>query len=543
MNKKKIVLSITIFIIPIVIVFIVAVVAILIFIGQTHLKHNDETSYLKKQNQSSTESIDKYIGFQNYNDTYEIKDNRDLSSTITDFYTHFVDLEQYEHEMQVAADEQDTEAFFESYRAYNETASTLMWKSQAISDYFYKNNSAHSKQIQIFGVKPAYAKERFSYWYFVPIIGSLIKAKHQSIETARSGIYNYVKNEIPIDERQSILKEYGFNNIEDIASASDHNIEKMARDPILKAGINWAQISTDLGKQAVFATVDTYKIGPSRTPGTTVAVNSALRIISARGSSVSDSVMKDSRALTAISGSIAQSIDSVLGEDVGKEWTSISHEKQEKILNDIHKISQTRDVALIGNSLLNTPYETQLSSDTWYLLAGNGSTAPVALTINLPAKSLATIGLIVENIDDFTIDPEVARNLGIDCSIQIDNEFIALCIDPEKNTNNYEINNCREDYNSCKKNPYKVEAGYSTCISAGGGCADIGRWSYVNEQNCPIDANLNLDESSDKFNPDHGNVFADGNLKYCQCIVDCRNQYWERIDCTKSLRECCEKLD
>lgn len=134
-------------------------------------------------------------------------------------------------------------------------------------------------------------------------------------------------------------------------------------------------------------------------------------------------------------------------------------------------------------------------------------------------------------------------NLGFD--VVVENKEIPLtsCLDLSGgiSLNSSAEKTCKDDYEYCKRNQYTVSGEYSSCISAGGGCWDIGRWEYMEENNCPIDGEFNLNFDDRRLQSDY-EYFGTGNKAYCECIVECRQQYWVKKDCNAQLRNCCESI-
>ncbi len=147
-------------------------------------------------------------------------------------------------------------------------------KSVKFRDYFDKSQSkwnevleqiytliqdGNTQQNKISLIPKAYAKKRRSMRYYVPIIWSLVKAKHQSLETARANIYEAVKNP-KYPEWKQILASYGIDDIEQLRSIDDKKLEQIIRDPELQWYIDFKKITKDLWKTAVSTVVEASKM-------------------------------------------------------------------------------------------------------------------------------------------------------------------------------------------------------------------------------------------------------------------------------------------
>lgn len=98
---------------------------------------------------------------------------------------------------------------------------------------------------------------------------------------------------------------------------------------------------------------------------------------------------------------------------------------------------------------------------------------------------------------------------------------------------------CQEVYSSCQANMYQRDvAGYNNCIDiTTGGCNAIGRKADLFDDNCPISANFELDVSASMFQP--GEAFYEGNLAFCECVVECKEQFITVRNCDAELDSCC----
>jgi len=101
-------------------------------------------------------------------------------------------------------------------------------------------------------------------------------------------------------------------------------------------------------------------------------------------------------------------------------------------------------------------------------------------------------------------------------------------------------NKCRYHYNSCLAFPWVYEDGYSTCAGSDGGCWDIHRWAYTDENNCPIRDDFSIDYEG--YSLTEGFTFREGNIAYCECLADCRKQFWKDRPCKENYESCCASI-
>lgn len=494
-----------------------------------------------------------YLGYQEVN--IEINDNSDLSNEITKFYENVDKLAHFDEILVNSANQEDPTIFFDTYQSYNEVSSEMLSQLYAIDSYM--NDTTYEEDNDAVGfnrdllksplIKQVSAKERFSYWYYVPIIGSLIKGKHQSIEYSRSDIYNYLKNELTESERNVFINDYKLGTLENLKNADDKTVESLARDPELRGAINWTNIATKLGENAVYAVAETYKIVPSRTPLKTIATNGAFRVFTKPGDEVTvnntnnTSISEDNCVSLMISETTINAIDNGLGEYVGERLVDIPVESietfAEKMLGEENNTNLV--VAVTSEDDQNT---IKIEADNWQILTSMLGAIPVEYNIEIKENQTTEIEIPYEPIEKFLFDKEITSNLGFEITPKYSEMQFNSCLD----INGYSTDataegTCLYNYNTCKLNPNVIGEGYSKCISAGGGCWDIGRWEYIDSDNCPIDSNNNLNYDDKRLQSDY-EYFGDGNRAYCECIVECREQHWTKKDCSGELRSCCEKI-
>jgi hypothetical protein len=494
-----------------------------------------------------------YLGFE-YSST-NIDDNKDVQLTVHNIYSNMETLYEYETVLAEAVQNQDANSFFDAYRSYNQTAALIMSQGQGLSDFYLGSDTMIPEDIEpdtstddASGqsvpfknlVQPAYAKERSSWWYYVPVIGSLVKAKHQSIVTARAGIYDYLKNEIDTTDRDRLLHEYDMTSIEDVRTASDSQVEQLARDPELRTGIDWTQVATDLGKQAVLATNEGYKIGASGSPATTTAVNGAIRIFTDKSDPVADTIPPAQERVTlAVPEILMSKVDNTLNDSAGTPWTDMSSDQRDLVTSLINDAG-TDITGSVGvfNTGLDSADQISLPAGLYDLLTVSTNSTPVIIS-DLELTSASTVEVTVDyyDLDRFALDKDIAIQLGFRTPSSTTDLKVTTCSDLGYNVTTEKADTCETAYTSCTQTPYSYNQNYSECISAGG-CWDIGRWEYVNESNCPIDANNDLDYTDERLQDDY-EYFGSGNRAYCECIVDCRSEHLLERDCADELKTCC----
>lgn len=489
-------------------------------------------------------TVNEYLGYEE-TEVY-IMDNLDLSGTIEQFHGNMAYLAELESDLQQAASSADADSFFTAYEQYNSTASEMISMSQSMYEYTGEQSDesdAVGDFLRSFA-QPVRARERFSYWYYVPIIGSLVKAKHQSIETSRAGIYDYLKNELDAVDRNQFLQDYNLQSVEDLRTAGDGQIEQLARDPELRAGIDWTKVATDLAEHAAQAVTDSYKIGPSRSPAGSTLFNGAVRLFTKPGTATGDELPSGAATSTSVilvSDSTATQINDIAGDYSGTPWGDIPVSDQQKITTAIKSSTQDNGDAMVVTSAVESdPSKLYIPEGDWQLVAGGGDTAPVQATVTVTADQQTdiTVPAIITDDDMYVLDPQIAASLGFDVTMDVAEIEISSCLDLGVTSSS---NSCDDSYASCMEQPYTSLDGYTACVGSNGGCWDIGRWEYVDQYNCPIDNDLSLDYSDVRLQPDY-EYFGNGNRAYCECIVSCREEFWVEKDCSGELSSCCNSL-
>lgn len=476
-----------------------------------------------------------YLGYEVFE--VEVSDNKQLNSQLFEFYDNLEDLKKYDDQMISAARIENTDLFFTNYEDFNKTASEMIYQAEAISRYLENDQEVGQNQSLI---TPVCAKERNSFWYKVPIIGALVKAKHQSIEMSRTGIYDYLKNDLESVDRQRFLDEYELDSIEDLRDASDTQVENLARDPELRAGIDWTKVSTDLGKQAVIATNEGYKIGASRSPVTTTGLQSGLRVVFDKDSDVDNPMPSGQQQVVYPVGEDLQQVDS------GKDWNELSNDARREVINEIKRMIDDQDKNLMMGVKIdvNSTGKVNLPQGKYDVVTAADNSVPVVVNdIEVEDNKVTELKVQYQDISQYALDPEIAAQLGFQAEIEKIEYEASTCYDLRDVPfgRKWSAEECEENYQDCVENPYYYDDEYNSCIGRGG-CWDIHHWSSINRSNCPIDSENNLDYSDVRLQDDY-EYFGEGNREFCECIVECRVDHQKEKDCSGNLRTCCENID
>ncbi|MBD3362865.1 hypothetical protein GF362_04040 [Candidatus Dojkabacteria bacterium] len=296
---------------------------------------------------------EEYTGFKEI--MYEFQSN----------LSYMIDLDR---NMIYAASVEDPDAFFENYNEFQDVADETMIIARVLAQQSAQDEGAYGLVLDGRLINQAYAKERSSWMYYIPIIGSLIKAKHQSIETSRAGIYQYLKNAKqndlePVDV-QRILNQFNLNDVEDIRNANDDLVERMARDHELRTSIDWTKVTTDLGKTAVETVVDANTALIKRENPITVSGFSENVVKDAIDDGKLDSIkdplpkskitMKDlekrvPKVTIGISNRIKGLIDSMNPWDENWGWENVSEETKKEVTKTVIEESKAGPLVVAHN--------------------------------------------------------------------------------------------------------------------------------------------------------------------------------------------------
>ncbi|MBD3329486.1 hypothetical protein GF357_03265 [Candidatus Dojkabacteria bacterium] len=213
-----------------IVLIIVLILAILFMCGAITLTltiwlkiSEDQTS---SQENSRPEATDP--ASENKHHTFSVESNVDYSNELIAYYEDIEILAEIEKELETSAQNQDPDAFFDSYNLYTETVEKQILRIEAISDYIQSTPNQNTESVgrkssskMVFKTR---SKDRETFWYNIPIFGSLLRAKHNSIEKSRNGVYTFMKNELTESERNEYLVEYKLSNVDEIKNASDSKV-------------------------------------------------------------------------------------------------------------------------------------------------------------------------------------------------------------------------------------------------------------------------------------------------------------------------------
>ncbi|MBD3362832.1 hypothetical protein GF362_03875 [Candidatus Dojkabacteria bacterium] len=285
---------------------------------------------------------------------YQPSDFEGVNALLFDYHENLATLIQYDRNMIYAASVEDADSFFDNYDQFNMVAEETLMQAETLSMMFDLYSEPVGMNTENLLIQKVYAKERYSWWYHVPIIGSLVKAKHQSIETSRSGIYDYMKNDLEQVDRQAFLDAYNLNSVEDLRDASDSTVEKLARDPELNAAVDWKKVTTDLGKTAVETVVEANQavLGGENPFTPSGYAENVVKDIIEKGKldTVSDEMPKakvkttnsnqtnpalSQKVTIATSNKVQTTIESTVSNSVGRSWSQIPTDIQNKVTKAI----------------------------------------------------------------------------------------------------------------------------------------------------------------------------------------------------------------
>ncbi|MBN1331370.1 hypothetical protein JW978_00605 [Candidatus Dojkabacteria bacterium] len=486
-----------------------------------------------------------YLGYQERD--ISIKNYYDLDTELMLFYYNLETLSDYDYELYAASEDEDAETFFTYYSEYNAVSGELMSQAKAINEFM--DNPSNEGDLPVGDlVGKAYAKERWSFFYWIPIVEKLVKSKHQSIETSRTSIYNYIKSDPGLEsvDRQGFLDEYGLKNVEDIRTLGDSDVERMARDPELRTAIDWTKISSDVAKSGVEAYVDVVKTATSGeipNPIKDTIKNGLVDIMDGKIETINDQMPSDSsntsqadKVTLGLSQNVTNAIDQTLGKDLGKDWDDVSDDKKDEILEKLLSEIENGPLGIAHSPDTGEENKFIIPEGTWDLLCLTDGTVPVEMN-DIEIEEGKTTEVVKPTLDIANvIDPDILISLGglVETSVSLpDVENPTSCEDFGILDNSGAASSCLNSYEYCMQYPTQILDGYSACISAGGGCWDIGRSAnYESPDSCPSDLSV-MDPNEFRHND---------NVRYCECIHDCQDQYTTQKDCSSELKTCCSNI-
>lgn len=339
----------------------------------------------------------------------DISSVEDLNNAFYDFHKDLNELMYYEEKMYLAAESEDPNSFFDFYHEYNKTGQRLILQTEEIAgamDYGPYNAVGQSGYFPF--IQKVNAKERHSYWYYVPVIGSLVKAKHQSIETSRAGIYDYLKNNVESVDRELFLNEYGLNSVEDLRAASDSQVEQLARDPELRVGIDWTKITTDLGETAVKTTVEANQavLGGENPLTPSGTIQNLAKQFATKGEldTIKDGMPKakvtkdagfNSDLTIGLNQRAIDIINSTAPESVGKSWGDLPPAMQSKLTDKITSDCNGNGPLIVSQGHLGTG-----ASDNFYVTVGEWD----FVSLGDDSDPLFDNGIFLNDGDDYFFD-------------------------------------------------------------------------------------------------------------------------------------------
>src|SRR6056297_1594164 len=132
-------------------------------------------------NNQELSNTNNYLGFSE--EEVEVSNEQEMGNVLFSFVDNLRDLNNIDQNLYNAAQQEDVNQFFDQHKLFNEKTSMLMGQARGLALFDEGVNTT-----SMFAT-PVFAKKRSSFWYYVPILGSLMKAKHESIETSRAGVY------------------------------------------------------------------------------------------------------------------------------------------------------------------------------------------------------------------------------------------------------------------------------------------------------------------------------------------------------------------
>lgn len=296
---------------------------------------------------------------------------------MADFHDNVVYLNQYDKNMIFGASEADSEVFFDNYHRFMATANETMAQAEKMAELMEQGSTNAALDPLI---RAAYAKKRSSWLYYIPIFGSLVKAKYQSIETAREGIYRGLQNTNSKD-RDRILEYHGLSSLEEIQNMSDGMVEKLSQDSEVGGLVDWNQVTTDLGKAAVETVVEASQAvtgGENPITPSGYAENVVKQLVTKReldSVGKADITVKNSNNTTGgdkkkVVIAVSESIGSLAGaidEDViGADWDALDETTQDEIADAIFSEAQTSGPLMVALAVEDAPEVTiELPEGEW----------------------------------------------------------------------------------------------------------------------------------------------------------------------------------
>jgi len=333
--------------------------------------------------------------------------------------------------------------------------------------------------------------------------------------------------------------------VEDIKYASDNQVRELATDPELggKLGgaLDWQKLSEQAGETAAYAYAENTVLSPFP-----VIMAGSVGFGEMKNTYYDYSqYMKNPKNTEVVVLAVNEKVEEItveaMREDAKKLLAEL--ESSDDYLATLAEAYKEDNEPLILVKVGDEDVEdiiTAIPEGTWDITVSAEGTAPV----NLGTQVIAVDEIVEVDVPakGYNIDPEILKYIGFEgISDGGDNDGGNNDGGGDNNggndnecgdygyVNDYDAENCMEAYNDCNAHPTRLEEGYSKCISAGGGCWDLGRpIEYENPESCPAD-----------YSELEGNWRKDEVIAYCDCIKDCKETYTVERDCDQEFRDCC----
>jgi len=504
----------------------------------------------------SSASLNDYLGFETIDKT--IADYQELNDRVESYYSLLLSLATYSENLRTAASNSDPETYFASYEGFNETAAQLISSSKAIATFLENPDSSATGQKSHFLIATsvyAEAEGRKSFWYYVPVIGALVEGSHETVDSARLDLWDYMNNEMTADERRAKLDEYGLASMSSLKKADDETVRDIARDPELHGAINWGKVSAKLADNACVATAEGVFIG--KVPTDPALFTAKYGTVKASVSEYVDWVKEQANPKSTtilISQDVKNAVDKYFKDKAEQEWTDLKAQTMREVAEEMRKI---QDPVVVAKQVEGAADGNTLSvpEGKWDMVNATTQSVTVeVLDIEVSEDQETTVEIPYA---DYFVDPEIAKYLGFNAVITKDGDVVSgedvvifdnfdISDDVADYTNacevDYdilslwdqgEVDSCKDALTSCNQNPNTIGdgAGYATCISAGGGCWDIPRWAWLEDP-------ANCEGWQTRYS---GQDLIDATA-YCSCIDACKSQFMQQRDCQAEYIACCEKI-
>lgn len=523
------------------------------------VKKQDRTSY---DLSSDTLELMYYYGYEEFEiPVYDYTSYNESIFAITDGFESLFINDVYAYE---ALHNEDPEAFYEAYYALNNDIFNIASHTYSLgtAEDTYPTDEEPQGLMKLFSSK-VYAKERHTWLYYIPVYGTLLKQKHQTIEQQRSQMYQYLTQDMDPIARNELIEEFGLGTAEGLREAPDSTIATLASSSELRAGINWGELATGWGEAGVNAYVDGIKSATSGdlpNPFKDTANNAWTDIRDGKIDTVNDKMPKitknrsgDKRAALMVRSDVMNTIDEIVGdqeigrvEDLDDKINALATELLDKYSGQAMITTASTDTTdpdllvplLPGigwNGVAVTEYTVPVEVSDIYVEEGE------TLIVQKPTLPLFE-GAITASLSEqlgFMVVTEISSgnsdNPGSNSNDTPDTGAgeLSVCMDTtlaNEEDDNYKIEGCRYVYTECLRSPIETKEGYYSCIGAGGGCFDIGKSAYVYEDDCA--------DYENEFDPD--DFQYEGNVRYCECVRSCQAEYKVQKDCESILENCCQ---